>query len=413
MKINATQPDDTENAMTDPLLNITDEALGKLIFERASNAVQIESVVLANAIQSILTKVGALQHTVGGLPNDIVAPTLQTVHGYLEPIREACAKLDSRLQALENSNSGKREIEALSKSFEKFKGHFRQAIFEEASAGAQTEVLKLLQKTESNSTAELDKVRLLLKISQVDMRFSNIASLSHNYTSAPKSRARPKPIKPPTIADALSHLEKKYPKTYKPWKHCYDAGAKSYIESPNLNCASWSSKRAMAFKGYVGHHAKGHIIDVGCGPWGDPVYLRGLPAQSLTGIEPLPLQSESLFPVYQSFNEALPFPDKCFDTVINSTALDHCIDLEDALSETHRVLRSDGCFVVWYANVHTANKPKKGTAKAIDDYHMFHTNNEWFLPMMEKKFRLTDYHEFPASPGSDDVFAVFTPKEVH
>ena len=44
----------------------------------------------------------------------------------------------------------------------------------------------------------------------------------------------------------------------------------------------------------------------------------------------------------------IPFPDHCFDVVIANHMLYHVPDLTKAISEVHRVLRTDGKFLCSY-----------------------------------------------------------------
>lgn len=46
-----------------------------------------------------------------------------------------------------------------------------------------------------------------------------------------------------------------------------------------------------------------------------------------------------------SSSAALAYPDRCFETVISNSVLEHIPNLDDTLSEIHRVLRREGIFV--------------------------------------------------------------------
>ena len=210
--------------------------------------------------------------------------------------------------------------------------------------------------------------------------------------------------------NAFEQLKKYRPKLYPVWKKLFAAAKKSYIEAPNFNCSTWTSREARAFRAYVKLFYKGQVLDIGCGPYANPIYLQGLPVDQLTAIEPLDLVAEPNFPVFKGLNEFIPFKNKSFDTIINATSLDHVIDVERALEETARVLTKNGHFIIWYANVQTAPNPITDYDGPLDDHHLFHTNDEWFLPLLDRYFHTKDRKVFAATDTTDNVFACLIPK---
>ena len=211
--------------------------------------------------------------------------------------------------------------------------------------------------------------------------------------------------------DRLKALD---PVTFEKWKPVFRAGAASYADNPNENCATWTSAVARGFRDYLSLFAEGPMLDIGCGPVGIPVYLQGYDPGQIMGIEPLEVKQDAGFDVTRGVAEFLPWPAESFATVICATALDHVMDLERALSEMHRVLKKDGRLVLWYADVpgmaDYASTPAADRA-AVDNYHLFHIDDVWFQPLLAKWFDVVDMRHIPAGGNVTDVFGVFRPRE--
>ncbi|WP_125184478.1 methyltransferase domain-containing protein [Hyphobacterium indicum] len=211
--------------------------------------------------------------------------------------------------------------------------------------------------------------------------------------------------------DRLKALD---PVTFEKWKPVFRAGAASYADNPNENCATWTSAVARGFRDYLSLFAEGPMLDIGCGPVGIPVYLQGYDPGQIMGIEPLEVKQDAGFDVTRGVAEFLPWPAESFATVICATALDHVMDLERALSEMHRVLKKDGRLVLWYADVPgMADYPSTPAADraAVDNYHLFHIDDVWFQPLLAKWFDVVDMRHIPAGGNVTDVFGVFRPRE--
>jgi len=230
---------------------------------------------------------------------------------------------------------------------------------------------------------------------------------AENYTGT-----RPKPLAGYDGSAALDQLKTENPAVFEQWHAIFQNGAAAYSQSRSNNCSTFGNELSRCFRDYLSLFAKGAILDIGCGPFADPAYLSGFKRERLTGLEPLDLVAPEKFPVVRGFNEFLPWSDKSFETIVSASSLDHVLDLRKALSETHRVLKSDGVYIVWYADVDGAeNVPAKPPAEqfAVDGHHLFHISESWFGDVIGEWFDLMDYRRFEAGNGVADVFAVYRP----
>lgn len=338
-----------------------------------------------------------LQTDVRKLPNQIVGPALTEIYRNLEPISNATTQTQISLNALTTKLDGL--ISAMPTIMQ-----------DKAATATQIEVTPHLQSIQ----ARLD----VLEISQTKHAFQHETEFCILETAAIAKHSNENTIKKPAAVlntykedKIFDNLKKFNPKLFPTWKKLFDAAKKSYIEAPNQNCSTWTSPVARAFRAYVKLFQTGRVLDIGCGPYADPVYLQGLPSETLTAIEPLDLLVEPKFRVIKALNEFIPFGKNSFETVINATSLDHVIDVERALIETTRVMSPDAHFIIWYANVKTAPNPMTEYDGPLDDYHLFHTNDEWFLPLLDRFFHTNDRRVFAANPTHDNVFACLTLKK--
>ena len=90
------------------------------------------------------------------------------------------------------------------------------------------------------------------------------------------------------------------------------------------------------------------VLDVGCGISTVLHFIDG----ERYGIDPLADRYKQLYPypeginIRKGFGEDIPFPDEYFDIVFCSSALDHITNPQKAITETHRVLKPNGFFVL-------------------------------------------------------------------
>lgn len=205
-------------------------------------------------------------------------------------------------------------------------------------------------------------------------------------------------------------LEGLAPGLFPLWLRLYEASLPHYSTSIEASCSTWENRFAVAFRDYVRLFARGYILDVGCGTLACPVYLEGYPASFLRGVDPREPAGPTAFPIACGVNEYLPYGDAGFQTVINATSLDHVIDMERSLEETARVLGDKGRFLIWYADIANSPPPPSprdmDAAAPADDFHLFHIGDDWFLPLLDKRFRVIDRRRYP-SGGFSHVFAAY------
>jgi len=90
------------------------------------------------------------------------------------------------------------------------------------------------------------------------------------------------------------------------------------------------------------------VLDVGCGVCTVLHYIKGCKF----GIDPLANELLKMYTypddmnIRKGFGEDIPFPDRYFDVVFCSNALDHMEEPQKAATEIHRVLKPYGYFVV-------------------------------------------------------------------
>ncbi len=94
--------------------------------------------------------------------------------------------------------------------------------------------------------------------------------------------------------------------------------------------------------GAARRHARGRLIDVGCG--NRPYFDLFRPAVSAyIGIDP---DHQSSRPDVAALASDLPFASETFDTALSIAVLEHVVDPGRMLGEIHRVLRPDGHLIL-------------------------------------------------------------------
>lgn len=213
---------------------------------------------------------------------------------------------------------------------------------------------------------------------------------------------------PKAYEEYLHDLEQLAPEVFPVWQECFKAGEKAYLEERNSSCSSSSNVYVTAFQAFIASHARGHLLDQGCGIYGLPAYLQGYPVELVSAIEPLPLKVEADFEVVRGFSEFLPWPDDSFTAIVNGTSLDHVLSLQKSLDETHRVLHPEGKYIVWIGSIKGAKAydVNQRPVKAIDQFHLFHFHEDWFEDLMREKFFLVEKVTLP-TPSFDHIFYAF------
>lgn len=204
-------------------------------------------------------------------------------------------------------------------------------------------------------------------------------------------------------------LSGRYPELYPHWLKLYEHALPHYNTSVEASCSTWNNRFAVAFRDYVKIFGRGYLLDVGSGTLNIPVYLAGYPLSFTRGLDPRPPETHTELHISCGVNEFIPYADESFQTVCNATSLDHVIDLDRSLSETARVLSSDGLFVIWYAHLPGSPPPPSVTdssASGVDDFHLFHINDEWFMPTLDRYFHVVDRRVYPVGSFCH-VFAAY------
>jgi SAM-dependent methyltransferase len=106
----------------------------------------------------------------------------------------------------------------------------------------------------------------------------------------------------------------------------------------------WRAYEAEAFSSV---QLKGPILDLGCGDGTFGCII--LPDIRLVGIdldfETLKVASQlGQNSMLQANATALPFADQCFSGIVSNCAVEHMSDLDQVLSEVHRLLKPEGLF---------------------------------------------------------------------
>ena len=116
---------------------------------------------------------------------------------------------------------------------------------------------------------------------------------------------------------------------------------------------SETDNSAKCIKKIVAQVLSGSVCDIGCGTGYllDRLHETGrFPQGTLTGVDiVVPEEVRSRYPwatFHEAKIEALPFPDRYFDTVICTHVLEHVLDIRAAIRELRRVCRRQLIIVV-------------------------------------------------------------------
>jgi SAM-dependent methyltransferase len=218
------------------------------------------------------------------------------------------------------------------------------------------------------------------------------------------------PAKPELFRDYLARAEKEFGTVYGYWHERLLTIERAFELTKVGNAAHAGDLYSRLFRSFCEIHAAGRILDVGCGVFGCPYYLRSYPRELISGIEPLAMREPCDFELVRGFSEYLPWPDEAFSTVVSATSLDHCLSLDRSLSEMTRVLTRGGKILLWIGS--NPGSPKYEPAppgfQPADQFHVFHFDVVWFEPMLEVQFDIIDRLEFQR-PGYSHVFYALQP----
>jgi SAM-dependent methyltransferase len=209
-----------------------------------------------------------------------------------------------------------------------------------------------------------------------------------------KRKAATCPISTPgvTFGEALRRAQADFPRQFSDWLERLAAAETAIEESVVGNLAYAADPYSRAFRNFVDRHAAGTVLDIGCGTHGRPVYLSGIPADQLFGLEPLLLRAPFDFPVVRGIAEYMPWENHSFDTAVSATAIDHALSLDRTLDEIVRVLVPNGTLLMWVGSNAGARpfKPDSPDYEPADRFHLFHIDRLWFEPVLETRFMIED-----------------------
>ncbi len=214
------------------------------------------------------------------------------------------------------------------------------------------------------------------------------------------------PASPKPFDQCLAKLEQLEPSAFPIWVRLFEDGSKAYRENPIYSCSVWGNRYAEAFRDFCAIHLSGRVLDIGCGPIGKPIYVKGWPSSHFSAVEPLEMMNAVDFEVVRGFAESLPWPDASFDTVIVATSLDHVLSLTRAMEEIRRVMTDKGKLLLWIGIVGGAEKYDPRNPKAIDAFHMFHFDDLWLDPLLEEFFEIQEKLMFMIEAGGNAFYVV-------
>lgn len=119
-----------------------------------------------------------------------------------------------------------------------------------------------------------------------------------------------------------------------------------------------------------------------------------------SGIDPMSLAVIRDFPFVRAMGDFLPFRECCFDGVMFSSSLDHCIVPLQALEEAYRVLRPGGVLLVWETIRPDDERFRNWAAEAVYFQSRYNPRHNWgftrpSLDFAVRKagFEVTDWEE--------------------
>jgi SAM-dependent methyltransferase len=193
-----------------------------------------------------------------------------------------------------------------------------------------------------------------------------------------------------------------HPRLYPTWHRLnFQVGPDAYALKPETSCSTGKRATDEPFSGFVASYLQGDVLDIGCGPYDVPVYLKGYPLDRIAAIDPVEPFQPHPFVFARGLAEFLPFADRSFDTVIAATSLDHVLSLDRALSEIARVIKPSGSLIVWDGFVKGSPRydPAQPDLAPVDEFHFFHFDEGWFeQAMADHGFSVREKLPFDPSP---------------
>jgi SAM-dependent methyltransferase len=218
----------------------------------------------------------------------------------------------------------------------------------------------------------------------------------------PPSTTPPIQCLPQDFAGLLAQMKAEFPHLYPLWERInFKETPEHFAKKPETSCTIGKRHTDEPFSGFIAPYLRGRVLDVGCGPYAVPLYLKGYPTDLIYGLDPLVPFEPHPFVFARGLAEFLPFPDASFDAVIAATSLDHALSLTKTLSEIRRVIRPGATLLVWDGFVPGSPRydPHDPHLQPVDDFHFFHFDEGWFEEIMsEYGFAVGEKLAFDPSP---------------
>ncbi|NDC42195.1 MAG: class I SAM-dependent methyltransferase [Chitinophagia bacterium] len=96
-------------------------------------------------------------------------------------------------------------------------------------------------------------------------------------------------------------------------------------------------------KAAIGTHAKGELLDIGCGNKPYQVFFEGK-ITGYTGCDIVQSSAKQVDIICPATN--IPLPDACKDTVFSTQVIEHVADHNGLLAEAYRILRPGGSLII-------------------------------------------------------------------
>ncbi len=267
----------------------------------------------------------------------------------------------------------------------------------------------------SNLSARFDDLTRMLermdRVQWLEQRANSVmrATVIGGESDFGLSRGPVLPSAATDLAAQIEQLRNAAPVNFAAWKQRFDAGEAEYQKRLPTSLSTSDHLDAACFRSFLAIHARGRVLDLGCGPLAKPSYLCDIPNDRLAAIDPLLPFEPHPFAFRQSFAEFLPWPDGSFDTVVCGTSIDHVYLLDQAFEEVRRVLSTDGKFVLW-AGIFPHTEPYDPYGQPIaapDEFHLFHAGENWFIEFASRYFRLEERFNL-STVGYANSFMLFS-----
>ncbi|MBA4338931.1 MAG: hypothetical protein C0421_08805 [Hyphomonas sp.] len=260
-----------------------------------------------------------------------------------------------------------------------------------------SEISNLLHHVNGNTSSRFNEIlnqHLPAIMEQVhEAAALQIRSDAIDSTELDVPQERPLPFGLMPMDAVLEQAAKHYPEVYDAWFERYETLRAAMAQTKVGNAAHGGDTYSRLFKAFLERHARGALLDVGCGPYGCPYYLKDYPSKLVVGLDPMPNEAyEDHVSLIRGISEFLPFKDGVFGTIVSGTSLDHCLSLDRSLDEMTRVLAPSGVILLWLGSVPGAREftPKAADYEPADQFHLFHFDIRWFEPMIEARFEIIE-----------------------